>query len=72
MIQASEIERMTPTERLQAMELLWKAISTSPSKVESPKWHGEVLKSRLSKIKKGKAVFYTVDEIKSRQRARSK
>lgn len=36
MIQASEIERMSLEERLQAMELLWSSLSRTPDAIPSP------------------------------------
>jgi putative addiction module component (TIGR02574 family) len=65
-IAASDIKKMTLAERLQAMELLWEAISASPAKVMSPKWHGEVLNRRMAKVKAGKATFLTVQQLKAR------
>jgi hypothetical protein len=41
---------MSMSERLQAMELLWRSFSGSEDEVPSPDWHGEVLSERLAKI----------------------
>ena len=65
-IAASEIKKITLAERLRAMEHLWESISASPEKVASPKWHGEVLKRRLAKVKAGKETFLTVQQLKTR------
>jgi len=66
MIDASVIEQMSPVERLQSMELLWKAISTRPQELSSPAWHGEVVTARVRKIKHGKGTFLTIDQLKKR------
>jgi putative addiction module component (TIGR02574 family) len=63
---ASEIKKMTLTERLQAMELLWESISASPEKVKSPAWHGKVLAARCAKIDAGKGTFLTIKQLKAR------
>jgi putative addiction module component (TIGR02574 family) len=66
MIEAAEIERMTLAERLQAMELLWRSLSTRPGKMESPAWHKKVLAKRLAKLESGKAEFLTITQLKKR------
>jgi putative addiction module component (TIGR02574 family) len=66
MIAAAQIEQMTLAERMEAMELLWRSISSEPASVVSPAWHGEVLQKRLARIKAGKAKFLTVGQLKKR------
>jgi hypothetical protein len=36
MLDEATIERMTPAERMKAMELLWQSLSRTPNAVESP------------------------------------
>lgn len=62
----AEIERMTPSERLQTMELLWESLVRDAKAVESPEWHGEILESRLERIREGKAKYLTLDEARQR------
>lgn len=71
MIEATEIERMSLAERLQAMELLWHSISRNPDSVPSPQWHGEVLQQRLAKVEAGAGEFLTVAQLKERLSKRS-
>ena len=66
MIAAAEIQQMTLAERMEAMELLWRSISSEPGSVISPAWHGEVLRKRLAKIESDKAEFLTVAQLKKR------
>lgn len=66
MIEAAEIERMTLTERLQAMEALWRSISAEPVKLTSPGWHKTVLQKRLAKVAAGKGEFLTISQLKKR------
>jgi hypothetical protein len=66
MISAVEIEQMTLAERMKAMELLWRSISSEPGSVVSPAWHGEVLQKRRAKIESGRAKFLTVAQLKKR------
>ena len=66
MIAALEIERMSPAERVRAMELLWRSMSSEPEKVESPAWHKKVLDKRLAKVEAGKGEFLTIAQLKKR------
>ena len=66
MLAESEIQSMSTTERLQAMELLWRSFSASEDKLLSPDWHGEVLSERLAKVEAGEGKFLTIPELKAR------
>ena len=66
MLAESEIQSMSTTERLQAMELLWRSFSASEDKLPSPDWHGEVLSERLAKVEAGAGKFLTIPELKAR------
>ena len=57
------INKLTVTERLQAMELLWGALSTD--EYESPAWHEDVLKERERRVANGEAEFMSLEESKS-------
>jgi hypothetical protein len=66
MLTESEIQSMSLSERLQAMELLWRSFSASENEVPSPDWHGEVLSERLAKVEVGDGKFLTIPELKAR------
>lgn len=68
MIDESTIERTSPLERLQTMELLWRSLSRSPDQTPSPERHREVLASRLAEIERGEAEFLTIEELKQHLR----
>jgi putative addiction module component (TIGR02574 family) len=72
MIEAAEVESMSLTERLQAMELLWRSMSEEPQKLKSPAWHKDVLSTRLAKVKAGKGRFLTISQLKQRLALRTK
>ena len=65
-VSAAEIEKMTTSERLQAMESLWDALCREPDKLNSPNWHGEVLSDRRTKIEDGEASFVSLKEARRR------
>ncbi len=66
MFASSDIQRLTPTERFQVMEMIWESFSDSPEQVPSPNWHGDILAGRLAKVEAGKGNFLTVDQLKQR------
>jgi len=72
MIEAADIESMTTTERLQAMELLWRSMSRAPEKLKSPAWHKDVLTKRLAKVEAGKGRFLTLSQLRQRLAKRAK
>ena len=59
-----KIAWLSPSERLQLMEVLWNRIRKDEP--QSPAWHGEVLAARLAKAEAGNAEFLTIPEIKKR------
>jgi len=65
MIAMTDITRMSLDERLQAMELLWQSLSATPTAIESPRWHGDVLVDRLARAESGQARFLSLDEAKA-------
>ena len=51
------LDKMTVAEKLRAMELLWADLSRNEAQIESPAWHGDVLRDRESRIKSGEEKF---------------
>ncbi|MBK1876703.1 addiction module protein [Pelagicoccus mobilis] len=64
MMSITEIEKMTPPERLRAMEALWDALCHEKTEPASPNWHEDVLSQRRSRIESGEAKFYSIEEAK--------
>lgn len=61
-----EIEQMSRTEKVQAMELIWRSMAAEPDKLESPGWHKKILAKRLAKVEAGKGEFLTLTQLKKR------
>lgn len=61
----TEIEKMSTAERIQTMEALWDSLLRDEHEIESPEWHGDILKERMKKIEHGSAVFLSIDELKA-------
>lgn len=38
---------LTPSEKLTAMNILWRDLSKNPAGFDSPAWHGDVLAERI-------------------------
>ncbi|WP_116037944.1 addiction module protein [Rhodohalobacter sp. SW132] len=71
MITNKDIEKMSTSERLKAIEMIWETISTPSDSVHSPAWHKEILKSREDKVSSGNATFLNMDEVRERLKKKS-
>lgn len=61
----SNIEKMSSSEKLQAMESLWDSLLDEKTALVSPQWHEQVLASRTTKIADGSAKFISLDTLKN-------
>jgi hypothetical protein len=66
MLVKEQISRMSSSERVEAMELLWESFSTEGIDYPSPDWHGKVLAERSEIIDSANAIWLSVDELQSR------
>ncbi len=69
MIESSEIEKMSVTERLQVMDQLWDSLNRHSDEIPSPDWHRDVLADRKARAQRGEAKFLTLDQLRSRLRS---
>ena len=69
MIELSQIESMSVTERLQAMDQLWESLNHSGEEIPSPEWHQDVLADRKARAQRGEAKFRTLAQLRSRLRS---
>jgi putative addiction module component (TIGR02574 family) len=70
MLAMEQISRMSHSERVEAMELLWESFSKEGIDYPSPDWHGKVLAERSEMIESGKATWLSVDELQARLMSR--
>ncbi len=63
-----EIKKMSVSERIQAMEVLWDSLISHNAEIDSPKWHYDVLDQRKKKIDSGEAEFISLDDLASRRK----
>ena len=60
------LDRMTVSEKLNALEDIWENLCHTQDAIPSPEWHADVLQVREQKIQEGKAKFLDLDEAKRR------
>jgi hypothetical protein len=66
------LDQMTTEQKLRAMEELWADLSRDESQIESPAWHGEVLRERAEAVKSGKEKFVDWETAKKQLREKRK
>ena len=66
------LNQMSREEKLRIMEELWADLSRDESQVESPAWHGDVLRERAEAVKSGKETFMDWDTAKKQLREKRK
>ena len=69
MIELSELEKMSVTERLQVMDQLWYSLTRNADEIPSPDWHQDILADRKARAQRGEAKFLTLDQLRSRLRS---
>ncbi len=66
------LEKMTTAEKLRVMETLWRNLTSDEEEFESPGWHGEALRERVKRVKKGEETFIEWEAAKRQLRNRVK
>lgn len=68
----SMLTALTPDEKLAALDILWRDLSSNPAELTSPKWHCEVLDSRLANpsVAPRLPIDAALEEVKDRLNAR--
>ncbi len=59
------LNEMSLRDKLAAMEALWEDLSRTPSAIESPAWHKEVLEQRQTRVAEGKAGYTAWETAKA-------
>jgi hypothetical protein len=58
-------DKMSATDKLQAIEEIWADISTVSEDVPSPAWHTDVLRAREGRISDGRSHFLDIAQAKA-------
>jgi hypothetical protein len=61
-----QIDKMSLPDRLAAMESLWASLQGKDREMGSPASHRSVLSERRKKLRSGKAVLYSLAEVRAR------
>jgi len=59
---------LSHSEKLAAMDLLWRDLSSEPSRYVSPEWHGRIITDRLANPAPGKSLPLTEAKIEVKER----
>ena len=62
------LEQMTASEKIRTMESIWDNLCQTSDALDSPSWHGEVLKERDIRLAEGKERIYDWNDAKDRIR----
>ena len=63
-IKITELRKMSISERLQGMEVLWDSLLYENDAVQTPEWHEKILQQRKAKIANGCATFISLADLK--------
>lgn len=66
------LDKMTISEKLATMELLWEDLCRLNENIPPFPWHGQILKEREKLISEGKATFSNLNDAKTRIRDATK
>ncbi|OGV74920.1 MAG: hypothetical protein A3K19_09115 [Lentisphaerae bacterium RIFOXYB12_FULL_65_16] len=66
------MDSLSRTEKLQAMEELWEDLARSEDEYPSPDWHGDVLRAREEALKAGTDEFVPWEDAKRMLREKRK
>ncbi len=64
----AEIEKMSTSEKLLAMERLWDSLRHEKQEPDSPAWHETVLTARKERLNSPEARFLTIEQLRERFR----
>ena len=66
------LDKMSVTEKLRAMELIWDDLQRASGDLPSPAWHEDVLRAREDRVKKGQSHYGDWPEAKDRIRKKTR
>lgn len=59
------LDKMSATDKLQAIEDIWADLSMVSEDVPSPAWHADVLRAREERISEGRSLFLDIAQAKA-------
>ena len=64
--------RMTISDKLRTMEMIWDDLRRKPEELPAPVWHADVLHARETRVREGRSQFSEWGTAKRRIRERTK
>jgi hypothetical protein len=61
-----DAKKLTPTERILAMEALWESMCQEEPEPSSPAWHEQVLAERRARVASGEVAFLTLQQLRQK------
>jgi len=58
-----DVKKMSPAQRVLAMEALWEAMCQEADEPSSPSWHEPILAERRQKLASGEGRCISLDEL---------
>ncbi len=62
----NEIINLNAKEKIILMNEIWESLDKQQDDIATPKWHKEILKARIDKIKNGQTKTVSLEELKNR------
>lgn len=59
-----DAKKMSPSQRVLAMEALWESMCHDGDDIKSPGWHEDILVARKARIAGGEVRFFTLKQLR--------
>ncbi len=60
------LDRMTTSDKLRVLEIIWDDLQHTAAEIPSPSWHADVLRAREQRVQEGKSQFQDWTDAKGR------
>jgi putative addiction module component (TIGR02574 family) len=60
-----DVKKMSPSERVEALETIWESLLHDETEIKTPDWHKDVLENRKKLIESGQVEFISIDKLKA-------
>ena len=65
---AVDLKAMSIPEKVELLQAVWEDLLQSESELQSPDWHGDVLRERDERVNSGREKFVDWEEVKAQLR----
>lgn len=60
----NEIKDLNTREKIILMNEIWESLEKQDHTIETPKWHEEILRARVTKMQNGEAKIISLEELR--------